>query len=199
MSAVDLSGDAGLVALCLLTLNILLGLLLSTKYNPVRQWPHRRINTVKLHNWTGYLALSVALLHPVLLLFSTTAGFKLLDVLVPPWSPSQPFENTLGAVALYAIAFTVATSYFRFQLGRKLWKKLHYVAYGAAALFFVHGLLTDPLLSNSPFNPLDAEKVLVEACLLLVVAGTVWRVRYALNSPKKQRKARRAGTADEAA
>ena len=35
MSAVDLSSYAGLAAMFLLTFNILLGLLLSTKYNPV--------------------------------------------------------------------------------------------------------------------------------------------------------------------
>ena len=180
MSALDLSGDAGLIATYLLTLNILFGLLLSTKYNPVKKWPYRRINTVKLHSWTGYLALSVALLHPTLLLLSTTAGFKLLDVIFPLGSSIQPFEDTLGALALYTIAFTVVSSYFRFALGRKLWKSLHFAAYAAAALFFVHGLL-----QNSPFDPLDAEKVSLEICLLLVVGGTAWRLRYALDQRKK--------------
>ena len=187
LSAIDLSGDAGLIAIYLLTLNILFGLLLSTKYNPVKNWPYRRIDTVKIHNWTGYLALSVALLHPTLLLASTTAGFKLLDVIVPLWSPIQPFENTLGALALYTVAFTVVTSYFRFELGRKLWKSLHYGAYAAAVLFFVHGLLTDPELENNPFDPFDAEKVSIELCLLVVVAATVWRLRYALDLRKQVR------------
>lgn len=187
MSALDLSGDAGLAALYLLTLNISLGLLLSTKYNPVKNWPYRRINTVKLHNWTGYLALSVALLHPTLLLASSTAGFKLFDVLFPLWSPIQPLENTLGALALYTVAFTVVTSYFRFELGRKLWKKLHYAAYGAAALFFIHGLLTDPELENNPLDPFDGEKVTIELCLLFVVVATVWRLRYALDQRKMVR------------
>src|ERR1700752_391050 len=62
VSILDLSNDSGLCAICLLTLNILLGLLLSVKYNPVRRWPHRRINTVRLHNWTGYTALAVSFL-----------------------------------------------------------------------------------------------------------------------------------------
>ena len=63
MSALDLSNYAGLTAVGLLTLNILLGLLLSVKYNPVRRWPHRRMNTVALHNWTGYTALAVIDYH----------------------------------------------------------------------------------------------------------------------------------------
>jgi predicted ferric reductase len=77
--ALDLSNFAGLGAIGLLTLNILLGLLIKTKYNPVRRWPHRRINTVQLHNWTGYLALALALVHPVLILFSASAKFGLAE------------------------------------------------------------------------------------------------------------------------
>ena len=45
LSAVDLSSYLGLGAITLLTLNILLGLLMSVKYNPVRAWPHRRIKS----------------------------------------------------------------------------------------------------------------------------------------------------------
>ncbi len=38
---------------------------MSVKHNPVRDWPHRRINTFKIHNWTAYIALSIAALHPI--------------------------------------------------------------------------------------------------------------------------------------
>ena len=185
MNAIDLSGYAGLVALCLLTLNILLGLLLSVRYHPKKHFPYRQFNTFKIHNWTGYIALCVAGLHPTLLLFSSTAGFGVRDVLFPVWSPSQPLENTLGAVAFYLLSAVVVTSYFRVELGRRTWKRLHYLAYGAAAFFFVHGLLTDPNLNNAPFNPLDAEKVLVEVCLLLVIVGVGMRIRYALKKNER--------------
>src|SRR6476620_4173380 len=103
MTAIDLSNYAGLIALGLLTLNILLGLLIATKYNPVRRWPHRRINTVRLHNWTGYVALALALVHPVLILFSATAKFGLVDLLWPLGAPKQPLVNTFGAIALYLL------------------------------------------------------------------------------------------------
>ena len=42
MTALDLSNFAGLGAIGLLTFNVLLGLLIATKYNPVRRWPRRR-------------------------------------------------------------------------------------------------------------------------------------------------------------
>lgn len=180
MSAIDLSSDVALFALALLTTNILLGLLISARYSPLRSWPYRRINIFALHNWTGYTALCVATLHPVLLLFSRTAGFRWTDLLWPVHSPSQPLVNSLGAAAFYCLAVVVVTSYFRVELGRKVWKGLHYTAYAAAALFFLHGILTDPELKNRPTDFLDGEKLLVEGCLLVVVLAVSWRVRYAL-------------------
>lgn len=178
MSAIDLSSYVGLAALTLLTLNILIGYLLSTKYNPVRQWPHRRLDIVKIHNWTGYAALCVAIAHPLVLLASSTAGFKLIDIVYPVHAPKQPWINVLGALALYALIVIVVTSYFRFEIGRKRWKTLHYTAYAAAGLFFSHGILTDPNLENQPVDPLDGEKVYVEGCALCVIAGGMYRLHW---------------------
>jgi len=183
MTAVDLSSDTGLVAMVLLTVNILLGLFLSARYNTVRSWPHRRLPIFDIHNWTAYIALGLIVLHPVLLLCSRTAGFRIVDVLLPIHSPKQTLYNCLGAVAFYCVVFVVVTSYMRSRLGSRLWKKLHYVAYAAAAFLFVHGILIDPELKNAPPDPLDGEKVLVEICALVIIAATIWRIRY---QPKKR-------------
>ncbi len=183
MTAIDVSSYFALGAISLLTLNILLGLLLSTKYNPVRSWPHRRVNTLKLHNWTGYTALGVALTHPLVILFSSTAHFRFLDIVYPLNAPKQPYVNTLGALALYLLIFTVVTSYFRLEIGRKIWKPFHFATYGLFVLYAAHALLTDPNLKNAPFNPLDAEKIFVELCILLVLAGIAFRVRWQLRQP----------------
>ena len=178
MDAISISSDVGLVALTLLTANLLLGLLLSTKYNPVRRGAHRRNKTVKINKWTGYLALTVAALHPVLILFSATAGFGIVDLLYPLGAPKQPFVNTLGALGLYALVFIVVTSYFRFEIGRRRWKFLHFTAYGLALLVLIHGILTDPKLKDSPLDPLDGEKVYVELCALLVLVAVALRIRW---------------------
>ncbi|MBA3645728.1 MAG: ferric reductase-like transmembrane domain-containing protein [Gemmatimonadaceae bacterium] len=182
-NAIDLSSFAGLGAITLLTLNILIGLLLSTKYNPVRRWPHRRLNTVKVHNWTGYLALLLAAVHPALILFSASEHFTLLNILYPLNAPKQPGINTFGAAALYILTFTVITSYFRFQIGRRWWKKMHFLTYAMFPLYAVHGILTDPTLKNAPLDPFDAEKVYVELCVLLVAVAVIARVRWQLRQP----------------
>ena len=167
----------------LLTVNILLGLLLSARYNTVRSWPHRRLPIFDIHNWTAYIALGLIVLHPVLLLLSDTAHFRVVDVLFPIHSPHQTLFNNFGALAFYCVLFVVVTSYVRSRLGSRLWKKLHYVSYAAAALLFTHGLMIDPDLKERPPDYLDGEKVLVEGCALLIVAATVWRIRY---QPRKQ-------------
>jgi DMSO/TMAO reductase YedYZ heme-binding membrane subunit len=177
-TAIDVSSIAGLIAVGIFTAQILLGLLLSVGYNPVRHWPRfRGLKLFTFHNWLGYLGLAVALTHPLILLASSTAGFRLFDVFVPIWSPTQPIPNTLGAIAFYLVAFVVATSYLRRLFGHRRWKQLHYTAYAAAATFCVHGVWADPLLKNRPPDFIDAEKAYVEGCAALIVAATVWRFR----------------------
>jgi len=177
-TAIDISSVIGLGAVGIFTAQILLGLLLSVGYNPLRQWPHQRFKLFTLHNWLGYIGLAAATVHPLVLLFSSTAGFRLFDIAVPIWSPTQPIPSTLGAVAFYLVAFVVVTSYFRKVFGRHQWKKLHYTAYAAAAVFYVHGVWSDPLLKNRPVDFIDAEKAYVEGCAALVLVATALRIKY---------------------
>jgi DMSO/TMAO reductase YedYZ heme-binding membrane subunit len=180
-TAIDISSVVGLIAVGIFTAQILLGLLLSVGYNPVRGWP--RLRWAKLftfHNWLGYIGLATAFVHPTILLASSTAGFRLLDIAVPIWSPTQPIPNTLGALAFYLVVFVVLTSYFRKVFGRHQWKTLHYTAYAAAAVFYVHGVWADPLLKNRPPDFIDAEKMYVEGCALLVIGASAWRFRKRL-------------------
>ncbi len=176
-TAIDVSSVVGLIAVGIFTAQILLGLLLSVGYNPRRQFPRQNVKLFTFHNWLGYIGLATALTHPLILLASSTAGFRLFDIFVPLWSPTQPFENTLGAIAFYLVAFVVLTSYFRRLFGHHRWKQLHYASYGAAIVFYVHGTLADPLLQNRPVDFIDAEKAYVEGCALLVAAAAVWRYR----------------------
>ncbi len=191
MSAIALSGDVGLVALFLLTANLLLGLLISVRYSPWRYWPHKRVNIFRIHNQTGFAALAACILHPILLLFSHRAGFDWLDIVFPAWAPRQPTINLLGAMGLYTLVFVLITSHYRIEIGRHRWKTLHFSTYLLAATAFLHGLLTDPHLNGTPFQPLDGEKLFVEACVLVVAAAVWLRMRHA---KRKSRAARPAGS-----
>jgi DMSO/TMAO reductase YedYZ heme-binding membrane subunit len=190
LSAIDLCADVGLVAMFLATVNICLGLLIAVRYSPVRYWPRRRLNVFAFHNWTGYGVLAATLVHPVILLVSSQVRFRVLDIVFPVWSPKQPLENTLGAVALYALAIVVVTSYARIKIGRRLWKLLHFLVYPAAALLFVHGLLTDPTLNGTAIDYFDGEKVFVEGCLLVVVVASLWAMQYRRAKDRRERELR---------
>ena len=184
MSALELSSDVGIVAVFVLTFNILLGLLMGVKYNPWKSWPHRRINYFRIHNWTGYVALTVSLLHVILLLLSSEAKFRVIDVLYPMIGPKQPVINTLGAAALYVLIVIVATSYFRAEIGHDRWRLIHYGTYLTATLFLIHGIWSDPSLKDNPIDYLDAEKVGIELCLLIIVVASFFRWRVAFRRRK---------------
>ena len=184
MSALELSSDVGIVAVFVLTFNILLGLLMGVKYNPWRSWPHRRINYFRIHNWTGYVALALSLLHVILLLLSTEANFRIVDVLYPMVGPKQPVINTLGAAALYVLIVVVTTSYFRAAIGHDRWRIIHYGTYLTATLFLIHGIWSDPSLKDRPIDYLDAEKAGIEICLLIVVVASFFRWRTAVRRRK---------------
>jgi predicted ferric reductase len=179
ITVLDLSAYVGLVAVGAITLNMLLGLLMAFRYSPHRSWPHHRFNYFRLHNWTGYIALSVSILHPAILLFNKTPRFRLLDLVYPLHSHSQPLDNTIGAIALYLLTFVVVTSYVRIRLGRHLWKSFHFCIYFAAAALFWHSLFTDPALKNSPIDWSDGGKLFVESCLLVIATISLLRLRHA--------------------
>ena len=180
MSFLELSSDLGIVAVIVLSCNILLGLLMGVKYNPWKRWPHKRINYFKIHNWTGYVALTVSLLHVVLLLLSSEAKFRIVDVLYPMVGPKQPIINTFGAAALYVLIVIVVTSYYRAAIGHDRWRIIHYGTYLTAALFFVHGIWSDPTLKDNPIDYLDAEKVAIEVSLFVILIASFFRWRWAL-------------------
>jgi len=180
MTVLDISADAGLIAVFLATANICLGLLIAVRYSPRRLWPHQQINIFAVHKWTAYLLLASIGLHVLLLLFLPRPHWRAVDLLMPLHSPIQPFQNTVGAASVYLIVAVVLTSYFRLQLGRRRWKLFHYLVYAAAIGVFSHGLLANPQLTSKPVDLLDGEKLLVEFCFLVVASMTAWAWRYRL-------------------
>jgi predicted ferric reductase len=187
VTVLDLSAYLGQIAVGFATANILIGLMIFGRYSPVRNWPHRRFDIFRIHRWTGYGTLGLTLLHPLPLLLNSNPHFRVVDIAFPVWSPQQPLENTIGAGALYLLVVIVVTSIYRVELGRHLWKLLHYLTYPAAAALFIHGILTNPNLNGQPVDYLDGGKVFVEICLVVIACASAWRVNYG----RKKRLAKR--------
>jgi predicted ferric reductase len=176
MSLLDLCSYLGLGAVGAVVVNLLIGMLLSMRYSPLRLWPHRHINLFALHRWTAYLAMTLVLAHPTVLLFLHTPRFRLVDVLWPVHSYLQPTLNTIGAIALYLVALVLVTSLLRTRIGRPLWRRLHYLVFPTAVLLFVHSIYTDPNLKDGHPDLLDGGKVFLEVAALLTVAAISVRV-----------------------
>ena len=177
MSLLDLCSYLGLGAVGAVVVNLLIGMLLSMRYSPLRLWPHRHINLFALHRWTAYLAMALVLAHPGVLLFLHAPRFRLVDVLWPLHSYLQPTLNSIGALALYLVVLVLITSLLRTRIGRPLWRRLHYLVFPMAVLMFVHSIYTDPNLKDGHPDLLDGGKVFLEIAALLVVATIGVRVR----------------------
>ena len=186
-SYLDISAALGLCATGFLTLNYLLGMLLSTAYKKSPIWKKlpeksRQLNVLTLHNYPAYIALLLILLHPLFLFFDTTHHFTVNTLLFPLESPQQKYMVLLGVVSMYAFCLVILTTqkFIKKKLGFRLWKNLHLISYATAMVFILHGLLMDPELKDRPTDWFDAEKLVPEGCLLILVAATIYRTRYYL-------------------
>ena len=183
---VDLSSTIGLIATGVLTVNLLLGVLLSTKYKTTLLYQRmppllRRVSVFTLHNYAAYIGLALAVLHPSLLLFVKAEHFRIQDILVPALgAPHQRYLYSLGALGFYGLLTAVlsSTAGVRKWFSNRTWKRIHFVAYAATPLFLVHGLLVDPKLTDKPVDLIDAEKVLSEAGIVLFALAVWFRLRY---------------------
>jgi predicted ferric reductase len=177
MSLLDLCSYLGLGAVGMVTTNLLLGMLLSLRYSPVRQWPHRHVNLFAIHRWTAYVAIILTLTHPAVLLFLRVPRFRVIDVLWPVHSYLQPKLNLAGAGALYLLVIVLLTSLLRGRMPRLLWRRLHYLVFPAAVLLLLHSVLTDPNLKDGHPDLLDGGKIFVEAATLFSFAAVMIRIR----------------------
>ena len=178
MSLLDLCSYLGLGAVGAVTVNLLLGMLLSLRYSPVRLWPHRRIDLFALHRWTAYFAFVLILAHPAVLLFLHTPRFRLIDIFWPVHSYLQPKLNLAGAGALYLLAVVLVSSLLRGRMARPVWRRLHLLVFPAAVLLFLHSVLTDPDLRDGHPDLLDGGKIFIEAAALITFAALSLRVYY---------------------
>ena len=176
MTLLDLCSYLGLGAVGAVAINMLLGILLSMRYSPVRLWPYRQINLFALHRWTAYAAIVLTLSHPAVLLFLKEPRFSLFDILWPIYSYLQPKLNLAGAGALYLIVLVVVTSLLRSRMARSVWRNLHYLVFPAAFLLCLHSILTDPNLKDGHPDLLDGGKIFVEIAALVILVATTVRV-----------------------
>ncbi len=178
ISLLDLCSYLGLGAVGAASVNLLLGMLMSLRYSPMRHGPHRHINVFALHQWTAYIAIALTLTHPLVLLFIPTPHFASTTSSGRSPRPCSPSSTSPEPSRLYLLVLVFISSLLRTRIGRPLWRNLHYLVFPAAILLFIHSILTDPNLKDGHPDLLDGGKVFVEIATLVSVVAVgvrVWR------------------------
>ena len=191
-SYLDISGSRGLVASGALTLNVILGMFLSTNLKTTTYWKKlppivKKYPIIKYHNFTAYTACCFIVLHLLFLFLHKEPGFSIDILLTPLAVPKQPNIVLLGLISFYGLIIVLISSQkiIRKQLGFRTWKNIHLIAYATALLFLIHGLLMDPLLKDRPTDWLDAEKFFSEGLLIVFLVAVFIRIRFQFNQKKQ--------------
>jgi len=117
----------------------------------------------------GDLALSLGVLHALLLLGDRFAGFT-PDTLVVPFRASyRPLWSGLGILALYLLAVVQWSVRLRPRLGYRAWRGIHYASFVVFGLALTHGLSAGTDAVSPPL------RVMYGLTGTTVVGLTMWR------------------------
>lgn len=133
-----LSRASGLAAFVALSLDVILGLLVSTR--TASQLFGKGV-AVELHRWISPLALALVLGHAVLLLADGYIQFDALDVVVPFVSTYRPIAVGIGVLAAYLALVVHASFALRKRIGAAWWRRLHYLSFIALVGAAAHSVL----------------------------------------------------------
>lgn len=160
-----LSRISGLTAFVALSLDVVLGLLVSTR---TANHLFGKGVAVELHRWISPITLALVLGHGVLLLADGYIRFDALDVLVPFASSYRPVAVGLGVLAAYLALVVHASFSFRKRIGPAMWRRLHYLSFVALVGSALHALLAGTDSASWFVRTLYAVPLAIVAVLLVV-------------------------------
>jgi DMSO/TMAO reductase YedYZ heme-binding membrane subunit len=128
---------AGLAALLLLTISVVLGVISVVRVHSPR-WP--RFALAQLHRNLALLALTFGLVHVVTAVVDSFVPLTAADAIVPFASSYKPFWIALGAIGADLMLAVLITSALRRQMGYRSWRTVHLLSYGCWAASVVHAI-----------------------------------------------------------
>jgi predicted ferric reductase len=164
------SRAAGLVALMLLSFQVVVGLVLSHPTNKSTWRLSKLLFPWHEHAWVFTLAF--VFVHVVTIAVDRFANVGWLGALVPGLSEFRTVPVALGTIGLYALLVTGLTARVTKLLPAGWWLKLHRLSLGVLALGWAHGILAGT-------DTFDAALVYVGtfACVGLAAVYRYWIVR----------------------
>jgi sulfoxide reductase heme-binding subunit YedZ len=158
---------SGVVSLLLLTVVFALGIATSKRFRP-RSLPLYVTTTV--HRNASLLAVAFLLVHVVTAMLDGDSDVPLVAVVIPFTSHWAPFRVGLGALAVDLLAAVVVTSLVRKRLKHTTWRAIHWVAYAAWPIAYLHGLGAGSDAATAWMLAVDV------ACLMIIGATLGWRL-----------------------
>jgi methionine sulfoxide reductase heme-binding subunit len=129
------SRAAGIVALALISLSVLIGLTMATK---ILRRPGLPRKLARLHEHVALVALAAIAAHGLSLLGDTWLHVGLRGIIVPFSMSYRPLFTGLGIIAAYLAALLGLSFYVRRTIGTRLWRKLHRATVAVWVLGVVH-------------------------------------------------------------
>jgi methionine sulfoxide reductase heme-binding subunit len=157
------SRATGLLAYVTLSMDVIVGLLVSTR-SADRIAPRGQL--VDIHGWLSPLTLALVPAHGGVLLVDSYVRFDVIDLFVPFASSVWPLGIGIGALAGYLVLVVHASFALRKRIGTVMWRRLHYLSFVAFVLVTIHALA----VGTDRANPWFASTYLA---LVLVVASLV--------------------------
>ena len=131
------SRSAGIVALVLVSLSVILGLTMATR---ILARPGLNRTLVRVHEQLALVALTAMAIHGATLLGDSWLHAGVRGLIVPFTMGYRPLWTGLGMIAAYLAALLGPSFYLRRRIGAKLWRRLHRATALVWALGVAHTL-----------------------------------------------------------
>ncbi|WP_045875214.1 ferric reductase-like transmembrane domain-containing protein [Pseudofrankia sp. DC12] len=129
----------GLTLLLVLTLTVVLGIV-ARRGRPAAGLPGFALAAV--HRNASLLALALLVVHVTTLVLDPFAHIAVLDTVVPFAAGYRPLWAGLGTCAADLLLAVLLTSLVRHRIGARAWRGVHWAAYAAWPVAFIHSLGT---------------------------------------------------------
>jgi len=135
-----LARSSAFVAYGLLWLAMIFGLLMTSK--TARIWPGGPI-AFDLHQHASLLGLAFALFHALVLLGDHYMAYTLAQLLIPFNGGSyRPLWVAFGQMSLYVMALVGLSFYVRKEIGRNVWRLIHFLSFVLFVGSLAHGIFS---------------------------------------------------------
>jgi predicted ferric reductase len=128
---------SGVVSLILSTAVVCLGLLIVVRWARP-SWP--RFLTAELHRRLALLSVVFVVLHIATAILDPYTSLGLIAAVVPLASSYRPVAVALGVISADLTLAVIVTSLLRERLGHRIWRAIHWLAYGAWPMAVLHSL-----------------------------------------------------------